>query len=101
LCPHLIFIKPNYPKYRAASEGFKSILHRYDPKLESVGLDEANLDVTDYLIENNIDHDMGRIFLASQIRETIFKETGMTASAGIACNRMMAKICCDFNKPNG
>ena len=52
LCPHLVFVKPNYPKYREVSEAFKKVLARYDARLESCGLDEANLDLTDYLMEN-------------------------------------------------
>jgi DNA polymerase kappa len=49
LCPNLVFIKPNYPKYREISEKFKNVLRCYDTKLESCGLDEANLDLTEYL----------------------------------------------------
>ncbi len=49
LCPHLVFIKPNYPKYREVSEQFKAVLKKYDNRLESCGLDEANLDLTEYL----------------------------------------------------
>lgn len=49
LCPRLIFMRPNYAKYRAASEEFHQVLNKFDPLLEAVGLDEANLDVTDYL----------------------------------------------------
>ena len=64
LCPHLVFIKPNYPKYRAASEDFRRVLFPYDSKLESCGLDEANLDLTDYLVDNKLDTDLGRIFVA-------------------------------------
>jgi DNA polymerase kappa len=63
LCPDIIFIKPDFAKYRKASEEFKSVLRQYDEFLETVGLDEANLDVTDYLIKNKIDHQEGRIFL--------------------------------------
>ncbi len=56
LCPDIIFIKPDFSKYRKASEEFKSVLRQYDEFLETVGLDEANLDVTDYLIKHKIDH---------------------------------------------
>lgn len=65
LCPHLVFIKPNYPKYRMISDQFKSVLREYDLKLESCGLDEANLDLTDYLVDNNLDNHLGRIFVAT------------------------------------
>ena len=64
LCEELIFMKPNYPKYRAASEEFHSVLRKYDQVLEGVGLDEANLDVTEYLQANNMDTEIGRGFLA-------------------------------------
>ena len=68
LCKELIFMKANYPKYRAASEEFHSVLRKYDQILEGVGLDEANLDVTEYLQKNNMDTEIGRAFLAEQIR---------------------------------
>ena len=64
LCPELVFMKPNYPKYRAASEEFHNVMRKYDCDLEAVGLDEANLDVTEYLQNNNMDTEMGRGFLA-------------------------------------
>lgn len=95
------FVKPNYPRYREVSDEFKRILRHYDPKLESCGLDEANLDLTEYLKENNLDSDLGRIFVAKEIREKIYASIQITSSAGIACNRMLAKICTELNKPNG
>lgn len=64
LCPNLVFMKPNYHKYRIASDEVKAILRNYDMDLETVGLDEANLDITDYLRKNNMDNEMGRLFLA-------------------------------------
>jgi DNA polymerase kappa len=64
MCPDLHFIRPNKDKYKKVSdEEFKPILREYDDKLESVGLDEANIDVTDYLIQNGLDHAEGRIFI--------------------------------------
>jgi len=96
-----VFVKPNYTKYREVSEDFKAVLKRYDLKLESCGLDEANLDLTEFLIDNNLDNHLGRIFVATQIREQIFNSIRMTASCGVACNRMLAKICSELNKPNG
>lgn len=54
LCPQLILIKSNFEKYRKASEQFKNVLYGYDPNLESMGLDEANLDLTDYLNSHQI-----------------------------------------------
>ena len=64
LCPKMVFIKPNFPKYKEASRQFKEILLKYDDKFEEVGLDEANLDVTDYLLENKINNELGRLKLA-------------------------------------
>jgi len=46
LCRDLVFIRPNYPKYREVAEQFKSVLEEYDPLSESMGLDEASIDVT-------------------------------------------------------
>lgn len=54
LCPELVFIKHNGEKYREASKQFKSVLEKYDPEYESMGSDEANLDMTNYLREHNI-----------------------------------------------
>ena len=55
------------------SDDFKKVLSQYDTRLESCGLDEANLDLTDYLVENGLDHDLGRIFVAKEIREKIYE----------------------------
>ena len=73
----------------------------YDPYFVSVGLDEVNMDVTDYLRENDMDNDEGRQELAHRIRTRVFEATKLTCSAGIGPNRMIAKICSDWNKPNG
>ena len=72
LCPTLVFIKPNKEKYKQVSETeFKAILREYDERLESIGLDEANLDITDYLRSNGLDCPEGRIWAAEKIRNTI------------------------------
>lgn len=57
LCPHLMFIPCNFNKYREVSLVFKEIVEKYDPEFESMGLDECNLDVTEYCLTNNIDTD--------------------------------------------
>ena len=54
LCKDLIFIKPNYIKYRKSSDAMKSVLSQYDDQAESLGLDEASIDVTQYLIDNGL-----------------------------------------------
>ena len=53
MCPEL-FIKPNYPKYREAAAVFREVLSKYDSELESVGLDESALDVTQYIKDNGL-----------------------------------------------
>lgn len=60
LCPNLIFVPVNSDKYRSVSKVFKKILEEYDPNYESLGLDEANLDITDYLELHNKNTDQGR-----------------------------------------
>jgi DNA polymerase kappa len=70
LCPELYFIKADLEKYKKVSETeFKVILKEYDNKLESKGFDEANLDITDYLIKNNLNSTEGRLYLAEKIRK--------------------------------
>ena len=76
-------------------------MREYDPYFVSLGLDEVNMDVTDYLVKNDMDNDDGRQDLAHEIRTRVFEATKLTCSAGIAPNRMLAKICSDWNKPNG
>lgn len=72
LCPSLVFIKSDKEKYKRVSENeFKLILRNFDPFLESIGLDEANLDITDYLHKNCLDMPEGRIFVAEKIRSMV------------------------------
>jgi DNA polymerase kappa len=101
LCPNLNYIKANYPNYKAVSQEFKDILAIYDPDLESMGLDEATIDATNYLRYNSIDNVEGRIYLGQKIRQEIFERTSLTASCGIACNKLLSKICSGTKKPNG
>lgn len=75
LCPDLIFMKPDFIKYRKASSEIIQILKKYDPWLESIGLDEANLDITDYLKKNDLDNELGRLFVAERIRSEIRTNT--------------------------
>jgi len=101
LCPELIFVPPNFGKYQAEGEKIREIFKEYDPNFESMGLDEANLLVTPLLRERGADMHEGRQALAMEIREKIFVETQLTASAGIACNKLLAKMATEINKPNG
>ncbi len=101
LCPELVFVKCNFRKYKEVSLVFQAILAEYDPAYESMGCDEANLDLTNYLIEKDLNTDEGRQNVVEEIRQRIFEATTLTCSSGISCNKMLAKICTDMKKPNG
>ncbi|KAI8384862.1 uncharacterized protein BYT42DRAFT_493605 [Radiomyces spectabilis] len=97
LCPSLQIIPLHFPKYRAASAKVRAIFAKYDPHFCPMSLDEAYLNLTEYLKTS----DLNPAQLVEKIRQEIFEETQLTASAGIAANRMLAKVCSDINKPNG
>jgi DNA polymerase-4 len=96
LCPQLILIPPNFPLYKKESEAVREIFSRFTPRIQPLSLDEAYLDVTGA-------HDFGgsATLIAGEIRRLIEAERGLTASAGIAPNKFLAKIASDWNKPNG
>lgn len=77
------------------------ILLDYDSEIESMGLDEAYLDITKYCNDNYITSESELISLVTEIKFKIFQETKLTCSIGISCNKMLAKICSDKNKPDG
>lgn len=96
LCPELILLPGNFQKYRTESLKIRQILSIYTPLIEAISLDEAYLDVS------HCNHHQGiATVMAKEIRETIWKETRLTASAGIAPNKFLAKIASDWKKPNG
>ena len=95
-CPELIFVKPRFERYREISMEIREIFKSYTDLVEPLSLDEAYLDVT----ENKIGFPSATL-IARQIRDRIFKKTGLTASAGISTNKFIAKIASDLNKPNG
>ncbi|WP_198117808.1 DNA polymerase IV [Massilia rhizosphaerae] len=96
LCPGLILIPPNMEKYRIASRQIMDIYRDYTDLVEPLSLDEAYLDVT------NSPHCKGSATLiAQEIRRRIFETVGITASAGVAPNKFVAKIASDWNKPDG
>lgn len=100
LCPQIILIPPDFSKYRAASEKVRDVLALYDPNFTTMSLDEAYLDITDHLAALNPPRTATDV--VCELRERICQATGgLTSSAGIAPNRMLAKICTDINKPNG
>ena len=96
LCPHLRLLPGRFDAYKDASRQIREIFTRYTPLIEPLSLDEAYLDVTDS------EHCQGSATLIAQaIRADILRETGLTASAGIAPIKFVAKIASDMNKPNG
>ncbi|ACS97370.1 DNA polymerase IV [Aggregatibacter aphrophilus NJ8700] len=96
LCPNLVLLPVNMPLYRAVSQQIHEIFQRYTSIIEPLSLDEAYLDVTD------CDKCAGSAtWIAQEIRQAIFNELHLTASAGIAPLKFLAKIASDQNKPNG
>jgi DNA polymerase kappa len=101
LCKDLIFIQPNFYKYEAESKKIMKILKEYDPDIEVRGLDEAYLDLTQYCGLNYITTENEIRELIKEIKKKIFTETQLTSSCGVACNKTLAKICSDIQKPDG
>lgn len=95
-CPHLILLNTDFAKYKAASSIIREIFHSFTDKVEPLSLDEAYLDVTDVLEYKN-----SATLIAQAIKQQIFNKTGLTGSAGVAPNKLLAKIASDINKPNG
>jgi DNA polymerase IV len=96
LCPQAIFLPPDFPRYRRESEEIFRIFRSFTPLVQAVSIDEAYLDVSDYL---------GRwgsaTGVAKEIRRRVREERGLTVSIGVAPNRLLAKIASDFDKPDG
>jgi DNA polymerase-4 len=96
LCPHLLVIPPAMEKYRVASRQIMEIYRNYTELVEPLSLDEAYLDVS------GSPHCKGSATLiAQEIRQRIFATVGITASAGVAPNKFVAKVASDWNKPDG
>ena len=93
LCPQLIILPVRFELYREASRQIRDIFARYTEWIEPLSLDEAYLDVS-HLKRRGAE-------IAAEIRQTIYRETGLTASAGIAPNKLVAKVASDWNKPDG
>lgn len=96
LCPDLIFVRPDFGRYKAASEQIFEIFHSWTPHVEGLSLDEAFLDVTENLRGVPTGTEVAR-----QLRAEIFETTGLTASAGVAPVKFVAKIASDYRKPDG
>jgi DNA polymerase IV len=96
LCPEAIFVPPDFPRYRAVSHSAREIFRRHTDLIEPLSLDEAYLDVT----ENKTGLPTATR-VARAIREQIREELHLTASAGVAPNKFLAKIASDWRKPDG
>lgn len=121
LCPSLRIIKHDFTKYVSTSKEVMSVLSQYDPSLCAASLDEAYMDITDYVTQRfvssggtlEVDNEdpftlvlpEGVWDLAGEVviemRQAVCDKTKLTCSAGIAHNKMFAKVCSDLNKPNG
>jgi DNA polymerase-4 len=95
-CAELVFVPPRFEVYRAVSRQIHAIFKDYTPLVEPLSLDEAYLDVTDSLKGTATAWET-----AKEIRAFIYRETDLTASAGISCNKFLAKLASDCRKPNG
>ena len=95
-CSELVFVPPRFDVYRDVSNQIHAIFKGYTPLVEPLSLDEAYLDVTD-----NLKGIPTAWETAKEIRARIYVETRLTASAGISCNKFLAKLASDYRKPNG
>jgi DNA polymerase-4 len=96
LCPSLVIVRPDFPRYKAASKAVFTIFREVTPLVEPLSLDEAYLDVTE--------NAWGETFatsVARRLKERIRADTGLTASAGVAPNKFLAKIASGWKKPDG
>lgn len=92
LCPGLIFVPARFEVYKAVSQQIRAIFHDYTDRVEPLSLDEAFLDVSEL---------PSATLVAREIKARILRETGLTASAGVSVNKMLAKIASDYRKPDG
>jgi DNA polymerase-4 len=96
LCPAAVFVPPDFPRYRAVSRSVREIFQRHSDLVEPLSLDEAYLDVT----ENKTGLPTATL-VARTIREQVRQELNLTASAGVAPNKFLAKLASDWRKPDG
>src|SRR5205823_652499 len=96
LCPSLVIVSPDFGRYKAASNTIFAIFREVTPLVEPLSLDEAYLDVTE-----NAWHEPLASVVARRLKERIRTDTGLTASAGVAPNKFLAKIASGWKKPDG
>ncbi len=95
-CRHLVFIKPDFPRYREESERVFEILREFTPTVQPVSIDEGYLDMTEHMDEWG-----SATEVAKEIRRRVLEERKLTVSIGVGPNRLIAKIASDFDKPDG
>ena len=96
LCPHAVFVPPDFTRYRGVSHAIRDIFSRHTDLIEPLSLDEAYLDVSN--VKSNLSSGLE---VAKAIRAAIKEELNLDASAGVAPNKFLAKIASDWKKPNG
>lgn len=96
LCPDLLIVFPNFEKYKHESRAIQAILRDFTEVVEPLSLDEAYLDVSESTLLGG-----SATLIAKEIRKRIWKERHLTASAGVAPNKFLAKVASDWKKPNG
>ncbi len=96
LCPQVVFLRPDFRRYRLESEKIFSIYRDFTPVMEPMSLDEAYLDVTDHLGDHG-----SATAIAREIRRRVSSERNLTVSVGVGPNKLVAKIASDFDKPDG
>jgi len=96
LCPSLVIVRPDFQKYRAASQAVFSIFHEVTPLVEGLSLDEAYLDVTENAWGETLATKVAR-----RVKSRILEDTRLTASAGVAPNKFLAKVASGWKKPDG
>lgn len=95
-CPHITFVRPRFNRYKEISAKIREIFFHYTDLVEPLSLDEAYLDVT-----HNKRGNPSASMVAQEIRDRIWEELKLRASAGISINKFLAKVASDINKPNG
>src|SRR5436190_5924148 len=96
LCPAVIIVPPDFARYKAASSAVFSIFREVTPLVEPLSLDEAYLDVTENAWKEPL-----AAHVARRLKERILEETQLTASAGVAPNKFLAKVASGWKKPDG
>ena len=94
LCPHGIYLKVRYYRYKEISNRVFEIFREVTPIIEPLSIDEAYLDLTEGRFNDGLE-------AANYIKKRVFEEVGLTLSIGISYNKFLAKLASDWNKPNG